>query len=396
MSQVVILGVTGSIAAYRAADVARALLRAGFEVRACLTRGAEEFVTPALFEGLTGHPCLTHAFDEPIRGRMAHIDWARQADALLACPATANAIAKLANGEADDMFTTIALATDAPIVVCPAMNPHMYADEATQHNLQRLQARGAVIVEPEEGDVACGENGQGKLASVERIVEITEDVVRKTSLYEGLHVVITSGPTYEPLDEVRFLGNRSSGKMGFALASAALRMGARVSLVSGPTHLIPHPRCEVLRVTTAQEMLDACLALGESADTLIAAAAVSDFRPHDTFVGKLRREGALTLTLEPTPDIVATVSEHFPSLATVGFAAESGNDLASARKKLEEKRLSAIFLNDISRRDIGFESDQNEGVLLLKTGEEIPFPKASKTEIAWRLLEAVRPLVRKR
>ncbi len=393
MKRTVILGVTGSIAAYRSADVARALMRAGFEVRTCLTRAAQEFVTPALFEGLTGQPCLTHAFDEPVRGRMAHIDWARDAAALLVCPATANAIAKFANGEGDDMLTTIALASDATLVICPAMNPHMYADETVQRNLKALRARGAVIIEPEEGDVACGENGQGKLASVERIVSITESVAKTSALYEGLHVVITSGPTYEPIDDVRFLGNRSSGKMGLALASAAVRMSARVSLVMGPTHGVPHPRVETTRVTTAQEMLDATAALCGEADLLIAAAAVADFRPQAKAAGKIRREGPITLTLEPTPDIVATVTERYPKLAAVGFAAEPGNDLESARRKLEEKGLIAIFLNDVSRPDIGFESDQNEGVLLLKTGQSVAFRKASKYEIAWRILDTVRPLI---
>lgn len=392
MSRLAVLGVTGSIAAYRAADVARELMRAGFEVRACLSRAALQFVTPALFEGLTGHPCLTHAFDEPERGRMAHIDWAREASVILVCPATANAIAHLAEGKGSDMLTTIALASDAPLVVCPAMNPHMYAHPATQASLETLRERGAFIIEPQEGDVACGEHGEGKLAATDRIVTETLAAAARSELYQDLTVVVTAGPTYEPIDPVRFLGNRSSGKMGYALADAARRMGARVRLISGPTHLRAHPKVEVVRVTTAQEMLQLTLQATADANLLIGAAAVADFRAASPSKEKIRREGDLTLSLVPNPDILATIASQRPGVTLVGFAAEAGLDEASARRKLEEKGLAAIFLNDVSRSDIAFDSDENEGVLILGGGESVRFEKAPKGQIAWRLLDELRRL----
>lgn len=393
MSRLAILGVTGSIAAYRAADVARELMRAGFEVRVCLSHAALHFVTPALFEGLTGHPCVTHAFDEPERGRMAHIDWAREANVLVVCPATANAIAHLAEGKGLDMFTTLALATDAPLVICPAMNPHMYAHPATQASLQTLRERGAYIVEPQEGDVACGEYGEGKLATTERIVRETLEAATSSELYRGLTVVITAGPTYEPIDPVRYIANRSSGKMGYALADAARRMAAEVRLVSGPTHLRAHPSISVERVTTAEEMLAATLEAAAAANLLIGAAAVADFKPANPSKEKIRRESDLTLSLVPNPDILATVAAQRPELTIVGFAAEAGLDENSARNKMEAKGLAAIFLNDVSRPDVGFDSDENEGVLLLRGGESVRFEKAPKSRIAWKLLEQVRRLL---
>ncbi len=393
MSRLAILGVTGSIAAYRAADVARELMRAGLEVRACLSHAALQFVTPALFEGLTGHPCLTHAFDEPERGRMAHIDWAREANVLIVCPATANAIAHLAEGKGLDMFTTIALATDAPLVVCPAMNPHMYAHPATQASLETLRERGAFIIEPQEGDVACGEHGEGKLAATERIVSETLLAATRSELYRGLTVVVTAGPTYEPIDPVRFLANRSSGKMGYSIAEAARRMGAEVRLITGPTHLRAHPRVSVERVTTAEQMLAATLEATAGANLLIGAAAVADFKTANPSKEKIRREGDLTLALVPNPDILATVASQRPELKIVGFAAEAGMDERSARNKMEAKGLAAIFLNDVSRTDVGLETEENEGVLLLRSGESVRFDKAPKARIAWTLLEEVRRLL---
>lgn len=312
---------------------------------------------------------------------------------LLVCPATANAIAHLAEGKGLDMFTTIALATDAPLVVCPAMNPHMYAHPATQKNIETLRERGAHFVEPQEGDVACGEHGEGKLATTERIVSETLLAANRSELYQGLTVVVTAGPTHEPIDPVRFLANRSSGKMGYALADAARRMGARVRLISGPTHLHAHPKVELVRVTTAEEMLQATLEATADANLLIGAAAVADFRAASPSKEKIRREGNLTLTLTPNPDILATAASQRPGLIIVGFAAEKGLDESSARRKLEEKGLAAIFLNDFSRTDIAFDSDENEGVLLLRGGESIYLPRAPKPRIAWALLEEVRRIL---
>ncbi|MBL1150365.1 MAG: bifunctional phosphopantothenoylcysteine decarboxylase/phosphopantothenate--cysteine ligase CoaBC [Armatimonadetes bacterium] len=393
MKGVVVMGVTGSVAAYRAADVARDLMRAGFEVRVCLSRGAAEFVTATLFEALTGNPALTDAFDEPKPGRMAHIDWARDADVLLVCPASANALARLAAGRSEDMFSTIAVASTAPLVVAPAMNPEMFSHEATQQNLKALRDRGAIVVEPTEGDVACGEHGQGKLAPTQVIVEATLQAAMRSDLYRGTRVVVTAGPTAEPLDPVRILTNRSSGKMGYAIARAAIQMGAEVVLITGPTCLTPPPRADTRRVETASEMLTSALNACQSADLFVAAAAVADFTPKEPRSDKIRRDGDLTVELAPTQDIVATVAEKFPELVVCGFAAEVSEVEAAARAKLEKKGLSAIAANDVSRSDIGFDSDDNEVTVLFRDGSKIEIPRSSKLVVAMRLLEALRPLM---
>lgn len=393
MKGIVVMGVTGSVAAYRAADVARDLMRTGFEVRVCLSRGAAEFVTPTLFQALTGSPTLTDAFDEPKPGRMAHIDWAREATVLLVCPASANALARLATGRAEDMFSTIAVASTAPMVVAPAMNPEMFSHEATQQNLTALRNRGAIIVEPTEGDVACGEHGQGKLAPTQAIVEATVQAAMRSGLFRGTRVVVTAGPTAEPLDPVRILTNRSSGKMGYAIARAAIQMGAEVTLISGPTCLTPPPSAKIRKVGTASEMLTSALDACGNADLLVAAAAVADFTPKESRQEKIRRDGNLTVELVPTRDIVATVAENYPDLVICGFAAEVGDVEAAARAKLERKGLSAIAANDVSRLDIGFDADDNEITLLLRDGSKIAIPRASKFVVAVRLLEALRPLI---
>lgn len=393
MKRVVVLGVAGSVAAYRAADIARALVRRGYEVRACLTRAAQEFVTPALFEALTGQPCLTHAFDEPVRGRMAHIDWARDAGAIVVCPATVNAIARLAHGEADDMISTIITASTATLVVAPAMNPEMFASEANQVNLRTLERRGALIVEPEEGTVACGEFGQGKLASVEAIVSKVEEALFRSTLYSGLRVLVTAGPTHEAIDPVRFIANKSSGRMGYAIARAALQMGAEVCLISGPTNLVPPPGASVHRVISADDMLQECLRQSPGANLLVGAAAVGDFRPEEVYKEKVRRSGTIDLRLVSNPDILASVLEANPSLPVVGFAAETGVPLDSAIAKLREKGLLAIAMNDVSRQDIGFDSEDNELVLIFADGSTTLLGKDSKFNLACRLLEEIRPRI---
>ncbi|MCH8274070.1 MAG: bifunctional phosphopantothenoylcysteine decarboxylase/phosphopantothenate--cysteine ligase CoaBC [Armatimonadetes bacterium] len=390
MKPVVILGVTGSVAAYRAADVTRELMRNGFEVRVCLSRAASEFVTPALFEALTGGPCLTNVFDEPVRGRMAHIDWARDADAILVCPATANAIAIFAHGQADDMISTIASASSAELVIAPAMNPEMYASKANQENLRTLAVRGALIVDPETGEAACGESGQGKLARTADIVAAVKRAAFRNRLYKGKHVLVTAGPTYEALDPVRFIGNRSSGKMGYALAEAALRMGADVTLVSGPAHVQPPPAARFVQVMTACEMLDAVLDAASRADLLIGAAAVADYRPEQPALEKIKRGEDLQLRLIENPDILVETHSRFPSLPVVGFAAETENLLDNARTKMELKGLLAIAVNDVARDDVGFDSDDNELTLLFCDGESVEIPKGSKFNVAVQLLELIK------
>ncbi|MFN3683627.1 MAG: bifunctional phosphopantothenoylcysteine decarboxylase/phosphopantothenate--cysteine ligase CoaBC [Fimbriimonadaceae bacterium] len=387
----VVLGVTGSIAAYRAADLARELMRGGCTVRVCLTPSAEKFVTRVLFESLTGQPCLVWAFDEPEAGRMAHIDWARQADLLVIAPATANILNKLAAGVADDMLSTIALAYTGPMLIAPAMNPAMLANDTTQESLRRLAARGVEIVQPTEGEVACGEHGQGKLASVSEIASAALALIGWTRSLRGRRVLITSGPTREPIDSVRFLSNRSSGKMGAALAKAALWMGAEVTVVTGPTSVPPPLGARVVRVETAQEMLAAASEEAPAADLILAVAAVADYRVAEPSRGKIRRTAEdLLLRLVPNPDVVAELGRIAkPGAVLVGFAAEPTDDLAVAREKLERKGLHFIAANDVSRPGIGFESDENELVLIGRQGPPERSGTLSKIACAKWLLERV-------
>ena len=381
----IVLGVSGSVAAYRAADLARELMRAGHSVRVLLTDGARRFVTPALFEALTGQPVLESAFEEPVAGRMAHIDWAREADAVVVAPATANTLARLAHGIGDDMLTTLVLATTAPLVLAPAMNPHMLANEATAASLKILEGR-ATLVTPDEGDVACGENGRGKLASVARIAAAVESVLADRTRLAGRRVLITSGPTQEPLDAVRFLTNRSSGKMGAALARAALLMGADVTVVAGPSTAAYPLGAKVVRVRTALEMRDAALEAG--GDLIVAAAAVSDYRPASAYEGKMRRgEGSLHIELVPNPDIVAALAARYPQATVVGFAAEPTAGLDVAREKLVRKGLFAIAANDVSDPAIGFDADDNALRLVMKGGEVRESGRRSKLGCARWLLE---------
>ncbi|MFY7881522.1 MAG: bifunctional phosphopantothenoylcysteine decarboxylase/phosphopantothenate--cysteine ligase CoaBC [Fimbriimonas sp.] len=385
-----VLGVSGSIAAYRAADLARELMRNGFTVRVCLTDSAQKFVQPALFEALTGNPCLIEAFDEPERGRMAHIDWARQADIIIIAPATANTINKIAQGFADDMLSTITLATTKPIVIAPAMNPQMYANEVTQQSLEVLEARGAYIVEPEEGDVACGENGQGKLASISSIIFTVNEVATTSKLLKGKKILITSGPTQEPIDDVRFITNRSSGKMGVALAKAALLMGAEVTVIAGPQEARIPLQLTVFRVKTALEMLEAMRGQASQHDWIIGAAAVADYRLENPSPGKLRRsESSLQINLVPNPDIIAEAARLAPNAKVIGFAAEPSSDLSIAKEKIRKKSLFAIAANDVGNTEIGFESSANAIDLIFADGNILHSGVKSKFQCAVWLLESV-------
>jgi phosphopantothenoylcysteine decarboxylase/phosphopantothenate--cysteine ligase len=382
-----VLGVSGSVAAYRAADLARELMRAGHTVRVCLTDSAQKFVQPALFEALTGQPCLQDTFEEPIVGRMAHIDWARQADAIVIAPATASTLNRIAAGVGDDMLTTIALATIKPLILAPAMNPQMYAKEATQRSLATLTERGAFVIEPTEGDVACGENGQGKLASVAAIAAAVEEILRQTRSLAGKKVLITSGPTQEPIDAVRFLSNRSSGKMGAALARAALLLGADVTVISGPAKAPLPLSAKVVRVGTAEEMLAAAKLEAADANIIIGAAAVADYRPAHVAEGKVRRSSEkLMLELVPNPDIIAALAKARPDAKVVAFAAEPGMDLAEATAKGQRKGVFAIAHNDIDRRDVGFETDENDLTLIFQDGSIRRSGKRSKLQCALWLL----------
>lgn len=386
----VVLGVCGSVASYRAADLARDLMRAGFTVRACLTDAAERFVSPALFEALTGNPCLIDTFEEPEAGRMAHIDWARSADLILVAPATASTIGKLAHGIADDMLTTICLATEGPLVIAPAMNPHMFAHPATRSAMAILAERAATIVEPSEGDVACGEHGQGKLAANSEIVAAAREIVGRSRRLEGQTVLVTSGPTQEPIDDVRFLSNRSSGRMGAALARAAMLMGAaRVVVVSGPVGVAYPLGCEVVAVRTAEEMLAEAAKMAPEADWIIGAAAVADYRPTVRVEGKVRRGStAISLDLTPNPDVIGELAKLAKG-RVVGFAAEPNSDLDAAKAKLARKGLSAIAVNNVSEPGIGFESGRNDLTLIQADGTSEASGIRSKLACALWLFESL-------
>jgi phosphopantothenoylcysteine decarboxylase/phosphopantothenate--cysteine ligase len=383
-----VLGVSGSIAAYRAADLARDLMRAGFTVRVCLTDAAQKFVTPILFETLTGQPCLIDTFDEPERGRMAHLDWARRADMLLLAPASANTINKIANGIAEDMLSTIALAFEGRMVIAPAMNPAMYQNPATRSSMEKLAARATAIIEPVEGDVVAGEHGQGKLADNRDIVSACIAIDAASDRLWGKKVLITSGPTYEPIDDVRFIGNRSSGKMGAALAQAALLMGADVTVIAGPSTATYPRNAVVVKVQTAQQMLDAAKRESEGVALFVGAAAVADYRVDKPEVGKIRRTAdSLKLELFPNPDIIAELAQL--GARTVGFAAEPSIDLRIAKEKLARKGLFAIAHNDVSDPSIGFESDRNRVTLIKADGTSAESPLASKLQVALWMLERV-------
>jgi phosphopantothenoylcysteine decarboxylase / phosphopantothenate---cysteine ligase len=388
----VALGVTGGIAAYKAAELVRLLQDRGIRVQVVMTRAAQEFIRPLTFAALSGEKVITDLFgagaEEPnIDSAVEHIAVAQAIDALVVAPATADVIAKFAHGEANDFLTTLFLATTAPVVIAPAMNVNMWENAATQANIQMLKARGYTVVEPDSGYLACGMVGAGRLAANETIVTAVLKALKAEQDLVGETVLVTAGPTREPIDPVRYIGNRSSGKMGYALVEAALRRGAKVVLISGPTALKPPSAAEVVQVQTAQEMRDAVMAHFDQATIVIKAAAVADFtvRAADE---KLKRKGPMTLELEPTTDILAELGAKKGNRIVVGFAAETTDALANARKKLESKSLDAIVLNDVSQPGIGFDSERNAVTILTHAGAET-VPETSKWEVAHRVLDVV-------
>jgi phosphopantothenoylcysteine decarboxylase/phosphopantothenate--cysteine ligase len=388
----VALGVTGGIAAYKAAELVRLLQDRGIRVQVVMTRAAQEFVRPLTFAALSGEKVITDLFgagaEEPnIDSAVEHIAVAQAIDALVVAPATADVIAKFAHGEANDFLTTLFLATTAPVVIAPAMNVNMWENAATQANIQTLRARGVNVVEPDSGYLACGMVGAGRLAANETIVVAVLKALKAEQDLTGETVLVTAGPTREPIDPVRYIGNRSSGKMGYAIAEAALRRGAKVILVYGPTALKPPASAEVIQVQTAQQMRDAVMAHFDRATIVIKAAAVADFtvRAADE---KIKRKGPMTLELEPTTDILAEVGARKGGRIVIGFAAETNDALANARKKLESKSLDAIVVNDVSQPGIGFDSERNAVTILTHSGVET-VPETSKWEVAHRVLDAV-------
>ncbi len=384
----VVLGVTGSIAAYKAADLTSRLVRAGLEVHVLMTASAAELVRPRTFLTLSRNPVVTDLWQMPA-WQPGHIALADQAQLLIVAPATANFLAKLAHGIADDALSTFAVAHARPIIVAPAMNPRMWANPAVQANCAVLRERGVLFVGPDTGRVACGPGGAGRMAAVDAILETvrTHLAVAGAKGGAGRRVLVTAGPTREAIDPVRFITNRSSGKMGYALAAAAAAAGAETVLISGPVALGPPPLCRLVRVESAAEMAAAVHAEFESADLVVMAAAVADYRPVHRASAKLHKKaGALRLELERTEDILASLAERRkPSQVLVGFAAETDRVAESAKEKLIRKHLDFIVANDVSRRDIGFGSDENEVTVHFPGGEK-HFPKMSKAELAAELM----------
>jgi phosphopantothenoylcysteine decarboxylase/phosphopantothenate--cysteine ligase len=387
------LGVSGGIAAYKAAEIVRLLQERGVRVQVIMTRAAQEFVRPLTFAALSGEKVITDIFaagdDAPnIESAVEHIAVAQSIDALLVAPATADVVAKFAQGIANDFLTTLYLATTAPVVLAPAMNVNMWNHAATQANLDLLRKRGVRIVEPGDGYLACGMTGPGRLAENEAIVAALLEAAGASQDLAGETILITAGPTREKIDPVRYLSNRSSGRMGYALAEAALRRGARVLLVSGPTALKPPSGAEVTWIETAAEMCEAALRLLPAASIVIKTAAVADYRPKQVAEQKMKRTGPLSLELEPTEDILAEIARRKTSQIIVGFAAETQNALENARKKLASKKLDAIVVNDVSREGVGFDSDRN-AVTIIAHDEIVEVPETSKREVAQRVLDQV-------
>jgi phosphopantothenoylcysteine decarboxylase / phosphopantothenate---cysteine ligase len=385
----ILLGVTGGIAAYKAPDLVRRLREQGAEVRVVLTPSAARLVTAVTFQAVSGHPVRSGLWDEASEAAMSHIELARWADLVIVAPATADFLARLAAGMADDLLTTLCLATDAPIAVAPAMNRLMWANTATRENVQRLAARGVTLLGPGSGDQACGETGEGRMLEPREIVAaLASPAAGADGPLAGQRVVITAGPTREALDPVRYLTNRSSGKMGYAVASAAVRAGAEVVLISGPVDLASPAGVRLVRATTAAEMRACVLAEVEGAAVFVSAAAVADYRPAHPAAQKMKKHaGVMALELVRNPDILAEVAASSPRPFVVGFAAETENVEANARLKLESKALDMIAANQVGT-DCGFDREDN-ALLVLWPGGRTDLGCGSKTELAERLLELI-------
>jgi phosphopantothenoylcysteine decarboxylase/phosphopantothenate--cysteine ligase len=403
----ILLGIGGGIAAYKAAELARLLMQEGHSVQAVMTRAAQEFVRPLTFAALTGRKTLTDLF--ALESAIEHISVAQEHEVLVIAPATADLMAKLAHGLADDFLSTLYLAFTGPVVIAPAMNVNMWRHAATQANLETLRHRGHRIVEPDSGYLACGMTGPGRLADLQAIAEAIAQTVRpaapavaeapaeamrqETQLrrdLEGEVVLVTAGPTQEPLDPVRYLSNRSSGRMGYALAEAAAARGARVILVSGPVNLAPPAGVETIPVHTAAEMREQVFANLADAGIVIKAAAVADFHLRKVPEQKVKKTAArISLELDPTPDILAELGRKKGDRLLVGFAAETQNLVPEARRKMESKNCDMVVANLVGGQDQGFESEENEVTLVLRTGETVPLARAPKREVADRIFDEI-------
>ena len=389
----IIVAISGGIAAYKSAELVRLLKTAGAQVEVVMTRGAVEFITPLTLQALSGNPVHQHLLDPAAEAGMGHIQLARWADAIMVAPCTAQVMARLAQGQADDLLSTLCLATQAPVFLAPAMNQAMWADMATQANARLLTERGLTLLGPDVGEQACGDVGPGRMLEPTALVKELEQTFN-SHVWQGRKVVITAGPTREAIDPVRYLSNHSSGKMGYALAQAAVEVGAQVHLISGPTALPIPMDLQCTQVQSAEEMLLACQATCGDADIFIASAAVADYRPATVAEQKMKKSGAdsgLNLELIQNPDILATISANFPQLTCVGFAAETQQLVAHAQAKLERKQVAMIVANDVSNSDIGFNSDDNQVYLVTTAGvKELPY--LPKTQLARQLINHIAQL----
>jgi phosphopantothenoylcysteine decarboxylase/phosphopantothenate--cysteine ligase len=392
----VALGVSGGIAAYKAAELVRLLQDRSLDVQVVMTRSAREFITPLTFAALSGHKVITEMFGEAqgssnVESAIEHIAVAQSIDAFVVAPATANVLAKMAHGIADDFLTTLCLATKAPLIVAPAMNVNMWEHAATQQNLETLRSRGVRVVNSDEGYLACGMTGAGRLASPACIAQAVFETLGIREDLAGEVILVTAGPTEEPLDAVRYISNRSSGKMGYALAEAARRRGARVLLVSGPTRTEPAAAHVFERVRTAAEMEVAVSRHAEAATVVVMAAAVADFRPANVQAGKIKKQhGVPAVKLEPTVDILAEISRRRrKGQIIVGFAAETEDLVENAAAKLRAKRLDLLVANDVSRKDAGFDVDTNIVTMLFPDGHKVALEKMSKLDVAGRVLDEI-------
>jgi len=393
----IILGVTGGIAAYKSADLASKLTQAAALVDVIMTEAATQFVAPVTFQAVTGRPVFTGMFQGlaggtgPAAMNIAHVELARRADLIIIAPATANTIAKLSYGLADELLCATVLASSCPLLLAPAMESHMWLNAATQENMERLKKRGVFVVGPGVGHLASGASGPGRMSDVPEILDTARYILGLNGALAGRKIVVTAGGTREPIDPVRFVGNRSSGKMGFAVATAARDRGAAVTLISGPTELTPAVGVTYVAVETAAHMQDAVLTACASADALIMAAAVADYRPAQASPHKIKKEAAadLTLSLVRTADILGEAARRFPHLVKIGFAAESDDLLSNARAKLEAKHLDMIVANDITAAGSGFGTDTNQVTLIFKDGHIEALPLLSKAEVAERIVDIV-------
>ncbi len=391
----ILLGITGGIAAYKAAELARILIKEGFYVRVAMTENATRFISPLTFEAITGNKVIWDMF---LQGKeMEHILWAQDSDLIVIAPATANIIGKIANGIADDFLSTLVLASSSKIMICPAMNTNMFLNPAVQENLEKLRKRGFIIVEPEEGELACGAYGKGRLPEPEDILEEIKDTLTEKDL-KGMRILVTAGPTVEPIDPVRFITNRSSGKMGYSIAKMAKRRGAYVILISGPARIDPPRGVEFYKVDTAIQMRDKVLEKWKECDVVIKAAAVSDYRPERTFQRKIKKEKEfLELKLIKNPDILQELGrKNNGRCILVGFSAETEDLVRNAKEKLEKKGLDMIVANDVSRKDSGFEADTNIAKIIYRDGRIEETSLMKKEELANLILDRVKEIYERR